>query len=191
MERDRFILGRWREYDGEVRSTLLRLILIVVFYAIQLVHHLSLSAISDPQKIFHRQVTLVAAGWLILSLAVFIALKGGVMPAALKYVTTTLDLGFVLLLCWLGNGPASPLVNSLFVVIAMSALRCRSGLVWYACAMASAGYMGLVAYLDQSWFDPEHATPVIDQAITVCSMFSVGAILDQMIRSLSFSARKS
>jgi hypothetical protein len=90
LDLERFIAGRWKEFDGEVRATLLRLILIVVFYSIQLVHYLSLTEWSDADKIFHRQVTLVAAGWLFVSLAVFISLKGGFMPAALKYITTRL-----------------------------------------------------------------------------------------------------
>ena len=100
LDLERFIAGRWKEFDGEVRATLLRLILIVVFYSIQLGHYLSLTEWSDADRIFHRQVTLVAAGWLFVSLAVFISLKGGFMPAALKYIATGIDLALVLLLCW-------------------------------------------------------------------------------------------
>ena len=191
LDLERLIAGGWKEFDGEVRATLLRLIMIVVFYSIQLVHYLSLTEWSDADKIFHRQVTLVAAGWLFVSLAVFISLKGGFMPAALKYITTGVDLALVLLLCWLGHGPASPLVNGLFVVLAMAALRFRIRLVWFATVVAAIGYESLVASVDGSLFDAQHTTPVLDQAITLCALVSSGAVLDQLIRGGREIARRS
>ena len=38
-----------------------------------------------------------------MSLAVFVALKGGFMPPILKYITTTIDLALVTTLAWLGQ----------------------------------------------------------------------------------------
>jgi hypothetical protein len=190
MQLETFIAGRWKEFDGEVRATLLRLILIVVFYSVQLINYFSLAQVSDADKIFHRQVTLVSAAWLFVSLAVFISLKGGFMPAALKYVTTGIDLSLVFLLCRLGHGSASPLVSAMYVVLAMAALRFRVRLVWFATAVAVIGYMGLVASVDTGWFDADHTTPVMEQAITVCSLISSGAVLDQLIRGGREIARK-
>ena len=41
------IASRWQEFEGEMRSAVLRALLVVVFYAIQLVHYLTLEAVAE------------------------------------------------------------------------------------------------------------------------------------------------
>ena len=82
------IASRWQEFEGEMRSAVLRSMLIVVFYSIQLTYYLTLEAVGDSDRIFHRQVTFAAIAWLFLSMSVFIALRGGFMPPILKYIAT-------------------------------------------------------------------------------------------------------
>jgi hypothetical protein len=177
------IASRWQEYEGEMRSALLRSILVAIFYAVQLVHFLSLPQIADSDRMFHRQVTFSAVAWLFLSLAVFIALKGGFMPPFLKYVTTAIDLALVTLLAWLGHGSSSPLVMALFLVLVLSAIRFRIGLIWFASLGAMTCYMILVASTDKTWFDRDHTTPILTQAITLCSMGATGMVLGQIVRA--------
>ena len=177
------IASRWQEYEGEMRSALLRSILVALFYSVQLVHFLSLQQIADSDRMFHRQVTFAAVAWLFLSLAVFIALKGGFMPPLLKYATTAIDLALVTLLAWLGHGSSSPLVMALFLVLVLSALRFRIGLIWFASLGAMTCYMILVATTDKTWFDKDHTTPILTQAITLCSIGATGMVLGQIVRA--------
>jgi len=177
------IASRWQEFEGEMRAALLRSILVALFYAVQLVHFLSLQQIADSDRMFHRQVTFAAVAWLFLSLAVFIALKGGFMPPLLKYVTTAIDLALVTLLAWLGHGSYSPLVMALFLVLVLSAIRFRIGLIWFASLGAMTCYMILVASTDKTWFDTDHTTPVLTQAITLCSIGATGMVLGQIVRA--------
>lgn len=177
------IASRWQEHEGEMRSALLRSILVASFYAVQLVHFLSLQQIADSDRMFHRQVTFAAVAWLFLSLAVFIALKGGFMPPLLKYVTTAIDLALVTLLAWLGHGSSSPLVMALFLVLVLSAIRFRIGLIWFASLGAMTCYMILVASSDKTWFDTDHTTPILTQAITLCSIGATGMVLGQIVRA--------
>ncbi len=177
------IASRWQEYEGEMRSALLRSILVALFYAVQLVHFLSLQQIADSDRMFHRQVTFAAVAWLFLSLAVFIALKGGFMPPLLKYVTTAIDLALVTLLAWLGHGSSSPLVMALFLVLVLAAIRFRIGLIWFASLGAMTCYMILVASSDKTWFDTDHTTPILTQAITLCSIGATGMVLGQIVRA--------
>lgn len=177
------IAGRWQEYAGEMRVALLRSLLVLVFYAVQLGNHLFVAEPNAGERIFHRQATGTAAVWLFVSLIVIVCLKGRYLPAYLKYLVTTVDLVLVTLLAWLGPGPQSPLVGAFFVVLALAALRFRVGLVWFATLMSTCGYMFLVATVDKKWFDADHTTPIIEQAITVCALVSTGLVLDQTVRA--------
>ena len=177
------IASRWQEFEGEMRSAILRAILVVVFYSIQLVHHLTLEAVGDTDRVFHRQVTLAAIAWLFLSMSILIALRGGFMPPLLKYVATGIDMSLVTMLAWLSHGPSSPLVLALFLVLAIASLRFRLGLIWFATLAAMVGYMLLVGSVDLSWFDATHTTPLLTQAITLCSLASTGIVLGQLVRA--------
>ena len=177
------IASRWQEFEGEMRSAVLRAILVVVFYTIQLVHHLSLDIVSDVDRIFHRQVTMAAIAWLFLSMSILIALRGSFMPPLLKYIATGVDISLVTLLAWLSHGPSSPLVLAVFVVLAIAALRFRLGLIWFATLASMVSYMLLVGSVDASWFDSVHTTPILTQAITICSLASTGIVLGQLVRT--------
>ena len=177
------IASRWQEFEGEMRSAVLRSILVIAFYSIQLIHYFTLESGGDADRIFHRQVTLAAVGWLFLSMSVLIALRGGFMPPLLKYIATGIDLGLVTLLAWLSHGPSSPLVLALFLVLAIASIRFRIGLIWFATLGAMACYMFLVGSVDKDWFDSNHNTPVLTQAITLCSLASTGIVLGQIVRA--------
>ena len=182
-ERSWHIATRWQEFDGEMRAALLRGIFVITFYSVQLIHQIGLKDPSQLSQQFHRQVTIVAGAWLFVSLAVWIALRGYFMPPILKYVTTTFDVGLLSIIAFLGSGPQSPLVFVYFVVIALAAIRFRLLLVWYTTILCMTCYLVLVASVDQSWFDSEHQTPVITQAVILLSLASIGIVLGQMIRS--------
>lgn len=177
------IASRWQEFEGEMRTALLRSILVVVFYAIQLIHYATLETISETEKTYHRQITYVAIAWLFASLAVLVLLKSGIFPAFLKYITTTVDLALVTVLAVLGKGPNSPLLLVLFLVISLSAIRFRIGLVWFTTIGAMIAYMILVASADRTWFDADHVTPLLTQGITLCSLAATGVVLGQIVRA--------
>jgi hypothetical protein len=177
------VASRWQEFDGEMRSALLRAALVIVFYAVQLIHYFGLEQVSEAEKGLHRAITFSTVGWLVISMGVFIALRGGFMPAWLKYVVTAVDLLLVTLLAWIGHGAASPLVATYFLIIALAGIRFRIGLIWFTTLGAMIGYLVLVGTTDASWFDRDHQTPVLTQAITLCSLASTGIVVGQMIRS--------
>ena len=62
-------------------------------------------------------------------------------------------------------------------------LRFRLGLVWFATVAAMVGYMLLVGSVDTNWFDSTHTTPILTQAITLCSLASTGIVLGQLVRA--------
>ncbi len=177
------IASRWQEFQGEMRAAVLRGILVLLFYSIHMVHYLTLESINASDRLFQRQVTLITVAWLFLSMSILIALRGGFMHPSLKYVVTGIDFGLVSVLAWLGHGPNSPLVTALFLVLVMASLRIRIGLIWFATLSSMTCYMLLVGSADASWFDAKHETPLLTQAITMCSLSSTGLVLGQIVRS--------
>ena len=78
---------------------------------------------------------------------------------------------------------ASPLVMEMFLVLAIASLRFRIGLIWFATLGAMICYMLLVGSVDATWFDSKHSTPVLTQAITLCSLAATGVVLGQIVRT--------
>jgi hypothetical protein len=100
----------------------------------------------------------------------------------LKYVSTGADLALLTTLAWLGHGPASPLVGAYYVVIALAAVRFSVPLIWFATVGAMAGYLLLVARVDQTWFDADHTVPVVTQLATHLSLALTGVMTGQVVR---------
>ncbi len=171
------IAKRWQEFDGEMRSALLRIILVLLFYAVQLVHFLTLEDVTEQTQLFHRVATLAAIAWLMISLGIVFALRSEFMPSAMKYVVTSVDLGIITMLALLGSGPNSPLVATYFLVLVLATLRFRIGLVWFTTISSMICYLLLVGSIDPHWFDENHTTPLIKQMVTECSLASTGIVL--------------
>lgn len=185
-----FIVARWQEFEGEGRTNLLRVLAIAGFYANHLIWYISLAEPAEADIRFHRLATLIAAGWVFLSLAVLVALQRRFLPAALKYATTLADLLLLTALAGLGRGPDSPLVHGYFLVIAAAALRFNLPLVWCSTLGAMACYLALVGARDKTWFDPQHATPVVDQLALLLSLGLTGIVMGQVMRRVRQMAQE-
>jgi hypothetical protein len=184
------VASRWQEYEGEGRTNLLRVLAIAAFYANHLLWYTRLDEPTDADVRFHRLATLIAAGWVFLSLAVLVALQRKYLPAALKYATTAADLLLLTALAWLGRGPDSPLVHGYFLVIAAAALRFSLPLVWCATLASMACYLVLVGAKDKTWFDPQHDTPVVQQFAVLLALMWLGIVIGQVLRRVRSVAQE-
>jgi hypothetical protein len=118
-DRQWFIVGRWQEYEGESRANLLRIAGIGAFYFIELMNYYGLhwGFIEMPEQVnavFHRLVTGLALGWVVVALAIHLSLTQRVFPAALKYLSTACDLVFLTAILAISDGPRSPLLVGYF-----------------------------------------------------------------------------
>ena len=181
-DRQWYIVGRWQEYEGETRANLVRVLAVIAFYVVQLVHFYGYSDRGAEEAAFHQKATAIAAAWTILSVAVLFCLRAHVFPAALKYVSTGCDLLLLTALISLAAGPQSGLVRAYPVIIAMAALRFSLGLVWFATLGSMAGYMVLVGLRDNVWFDARHVVPPPEQLLTLLCFALTGIIVGQVIR---------
>jgi hypothetical protein len=186
-DRQWFIVGRWQEYEGEARANLLRIVSIGAFYIVELVnyHGLNLGFLQMPKvgnAAFHQQVTALAVAWSVLSLAILLCLRRQVFPAALKFISTGADLVFLTSVLLIADGPRSPLVVALFLIVTLSGLRFNLPLVWFATGGALAAYLFVLGH--DKWFrTTEHvAVPRFHQLIVLLAILLSGIVLGQVVR---------
>ncbi len=178
----RHIVSRWFEYEGELRAAFLRVLLVTAFYAVQLIHFVGFSDRSEAEQKFQRFATVLVVGWLFLSLGVLVCIARRWLPYGLKYATSTLDVALLIIAAAQGNGPSSPLVVAIGLVVVMSGLRGNVRLVWYTTIIAVIGYWILVGMHDPTWFDANHETPVVRQFVVALTLAATGLVTGQMLR---------
>ncbi len=142
------VIGRWLEYEGEVRAGVLRVAFVTIFYAAELLHFGVFAERTEAVVTFHRQVTYVAAGWLFLSLAVLVAVTRNWLPSWIKFVTSGLDVTLLALVCAIGSGPASPLAMAFPLVVILAGLRGSQSLILATTLLAMVAYELLVGLRD-------------------------------------------
>jgi hypothetical protein len=188
-----YIVGRWQQYEGEARANLLRLAAIAAFYAIELINYygVDLGFIRFPQvrdPAFHRTVTAIAAAWVLLGVGVHFWLRMRLMPAALKYVATGMDVVLLTLLLMVADGPRSPLVIGFFLIPAMATLRFQLRLVWFATIAAMLGYLWLLGWA--RWIEDVRyvRVPRYHELIVLTALGVTGIIQGQVIRRVKSMA---
>ena len=187
QDRPWYIVGRWQEYEGEARANLLRLAAVAAFYAIELINYygvdlgfIQLPKVSDLA--FHKTVTAIAAAWVILGVGVHLWLRLHLLPSALKYVSTGLDVVLLTLLLMVADGPRSPLIVGYFLIPVLAGLRFQLRLVWFATVAAMLGYVWLLGWA--VWIEDvrDVRVPRYHQLIFLTSLAMSGIIQGQVIR---------
>ena len=190
------ITERWQQYEGELRTNILRMGSIALFYSIHLVRYLSAQADGVSQALqfdngpvpreFHIKVTLIVAAWTALAGAIHFGLSHRKFPRWLPYGTTCLDLVMLTCVLLISNGPRSPMVNGYFLILTLAALRLDLRLVRLATIGAVAGYVCLLglakwpAAFGQPGLDLQ--VPRYHQMVVIASLVVAGILLGQVVR---------
>lgn len=179
------VAGRLGEFRGEEKANLLRVVGIAAFYVVQLLNRygVDLGAIHLPRlemtDRLHEAMTLIAAGWLAVAMAISLSLRNRFFPRWLKYVVTGLDFTLATITLSFADGPKSPLVVVLFPLLALSALRFDRRLVRFASASAVASYLFLAGL--GTYVRTELAVPRYEQILMVLSLALSGLVLDAVL----------
>ena len=196
IDRQWFIVSRWQQYDAELRANLLRVAGIAAFYSIHLVNYhrwFGLPGIEGATPRFDALVTSLAVAWVLMALAVQLALARHIFPGPLQFVTTTADICLLTLVIGVCDGPRSPLVVGYFLILAVASLRCSLRLVWCATFESLAGYVALVIYAEhfatQDKTVPRYAQMIMLAAILIAGV-TMGAVVRRVRRlAFDFAAR--
>jgi hypothetical protein len=193
-DRQWFIVGRWQQYEGEARANLLRIGAIGAFYLVELMNYYGLhwGFIEMPKQVdanFHRLVTALALGWVVVALAIHLSLTQHFFPAALKYLSTTCDLVFLTAVLAVSDGPRSPLLVGYFLIIVLTTLRFSLPLIRFATVGSMTGYLLLLGYM--KWYSGRDANvPRYHEAIFLLGLAIAGVVLGQAIRRVREMARE-
>jgi len=189
-DRSWYIVGRWREYEGEGRSNFLRIVGIAAFYSVELANYrgfrlgvFEIPRLETVDRPFHLAVTALAVTWTMTALAVQICLRRQVFPASLKYLSTGADI--VLLTCVLcvSNGPRSPLVVGYFLIVALAALRFSLPLVRFATVGSMLGYLAVLGHA--KWFAAgDLRVPRYHEVIFLLALGLTGITIGQVVRAV-------
>lgn len=180
-----YIVGRRREYEGEARANLLRVIGIAAFYIVELANYrgFRLGGFEMPKVVdrpFHLAVTSVAVAWTMLGLGVQLCLARRIFPSFLKFVSTGGDLLLMTCVLAVSNGPRSPLIVGYFLILALAALRFSVGLIQFATGGAMLGYLVLLGHA--KWFAPQHMVPRYHEVMFLLALGLTGLTLGQVLR---------
>jgi len=183
-DRQWFIVRRWQTYASELRVLLLRVVAVIVLYGCQVMHHLSLDEAGQVANLsFQRVATGAAVLLIVVSLLVLLLVLKRILPVWLPFATTIVDLLAIASLVGIAGGPmATSLTGAFYLVIAMAGLRFDLRLVWLATLGAMAAYLGTVGVVDDSWFDADHAVPVVQQGVALACLGGTGIVVGQIVR---------
>lgn len=178
-------------WAGEIRVNLIRLAAIVLFYGRHLVEWF-LSAPDAPIRgRYHLAVTGVVLLWTVLALLLHGWLARKYFEPWMKYLAIAVDGLMITLLCILAGGPRTPLVLVYFGLIASSPLRLSIRAVYFATALAMAGYLVLLGHY--AWYQigfrryyatPELRIPRNEEIITLLAMLVCGLFAGQIVRQI-------
>jgi hypothetical protein len=185
-----YIVGRWREYEGERRANLLRLAAIVAFYGVEMANYhgfrlggFELPRVEAVNRPFHLAVTALAVAWTMTALVVHLCLRSQVFPASLKYLSTAADLALLTSVLAVSDGPRSPLVVGYFPILAIAALRFSLPLVRFATAGAMVGYIVVLGFA--KWYATRPLTvPRYHEVIFLLALALTGVAIGQVLRQV-------
>jgi len=187
------VVARWREYEGEQRANVLRVVGIATFYLVELLNryglHLGpvqLDPVAGVDARFHAAITALAVVGIALAGGVVVALRSRIFPSWLKYATAAADTLLLTAMLSVADGPASPLVVVYFPILALSALRESAALVRFATLTSLFGYATILA--GAIWLRPATRVPVYQSVLAFLAIALTGVVLDRVVRASAESA---
>ncbi len=177
--------SRAEEWAGELRVNLIRLAAIAVFYGNHLIDfYLRDLGISAE---YHLTVTCVAAAWAAAALAIHTVLTRRGNPGYLKYVALGWDVFMATSLIVFSNGPRSPFLVLLLLILFSASLRLNLRLVWTASLAVALSYG--VACGHSKWVSPETRVPVKEHVVFLLALATGGLLAGQAVRQSRRFAR--
>lgn len=177
---------RAEEWAGELRVNLIRMVAIAAFYAQHLINYY-FRKMADLTPEFHLIVTGIALSWTAAALALHIGLVRRRSLPYLKYAAVAWDCFMATSLLIVSDGPRSPLLVVLLLIVATASLRVHLRLVWVASLLVILSY-GVVCGHSR-WVRPESRIPVHHHVIFVLALGSAGLLAGQSVRQTRRFAR--
>jgi len=188
------VTQRLASLRGEERANVLRVVGVAVFYAIEVLNYrglelgpIQLSSVEGVDATFHAGATALAVAWMATAAAVLVAVKNHIFPPALKYISTGADLFLIVAVLTLADGPRSPVLLVLFLIIVLAGLRLHRRLVAFTTLGAVIGYGFLIG--DVRVRRPELAVPAHWQITTFAALILCGVVVSGILVEVERAVR--
>ena len=170
------LFRRIREIDSALQLNVIRLIGIIVFFAIHLANYMTVDNPSSHYQEFHESSIWLTVAWLFMTVAVFLAYFSQRIPWYAKYCSTIADIGLLTAMAAIGEKADASIIVIYFVIISTSLLRFSKMLILVTTIGCLAGFLTLVGLTDQTWFDARHDVPVTKTLITSAAILLNGFV---------------
>ena len=169
---------RLEAWVGEFRVNVIRLAALVAFTGHHLFNQYLLRQTFPPD--YTLSVISIAVIWAVGALALHVALISRWMPALLPIAVLGFDAVMTTCLLLLSDGPKSPLVLLLFLLVGTSPLRLDLRLVWTATLLALLSYAFVCGHA--KWQKPEWQVPRRQEVVVVLALGTAGFLAGQSVR---------
>jgi len=176
---------RVENWAGELRINVLRAAGVVAFYGHHLFNQVVLKEPFPPN--YTAAVTAVAVAWAAGALALHVALSNLWMPPALRFLSVGFDALMTTSLLLISDGPRSPLIVVLFLVVATAPLRLDLRVVWTATILALLSYAFVCGHA--KWVRPENRVPRRQEVVVALGLALAGFLAGQAVRQARRFAR--
>lgn len=169
---------RVEAWVGELRVNVIRLAAIAAFTGHHLFNQFVLKQTFPPN--YTASVISIAVAWAVAAAALHLALVNRWVPPLLHGVVVGFDALMTTSLLVLSEGPKSPLVVLLFLLIATAALRLDLRLVWTATLLALLSYGFVCGHA--TWKKPEWRVSRRQEVIVALALGAAGLLAGQSVR---------
>lgn len=180
------VTSRLAALRGEERANGLRVLGVAVFYAIEVLNYrglaigpLQIPRVEGVDASFHAMATALAVAWISVAAMVGLATRNRIFPPTLKYLSCGADLFLVGSVLTLADGPRSPVLAILFLIIGLAGLRLDRRLVTFTTIGAVLAYV--VNNLEVARRRPELVVPTHWQVTTTAALVLLGVIVWQIL----------
>lgn len=180
------VTSRLAALRGEERANGLRLLGVAVFYAIEVLNYRGLAVgpleiphVAGVDARFHAMATALTVAWLSVAAMVALATKNRIFPPALQYFSSGADILLTGAVLTLADGPRSPVLALLFLIIALAGLRLDKRLVIFTTVGALLAYGA--SLLEVASFRTELAVPAHWQITTAAALALLGVVVWQTL----------
>ena len=162
------------------------MVAIAAFYGQHLINYY-VRKMADLTPQYHLVVTGIAMSWTAAALALHVGLTRRRNLRHLGYAAVAWDSFMATSLLIVSDGPQSPLLVVLLLIVATASLRVDLRLVWVASLLVILSY-GVVCGHSR-WIRPESRVPVHHHVIFVLALGSAGLLAGQGVRQTRRFAR--
>jgi len=135
--------------------------------------------VEGVDEAFHAASTALAVAWVAVAAAVLVAIKNQIFPPILKYLSTTADLILMTAVLTLADGPRSPMLLVLFLIVVLAGMRLERRLVAFTTAGAVLGYLFSVG--EVLLRRPDLRVPAHWQITTVAALVLCGVVVTAIL----------